>query len=76
MYDIGRVCLKIAGRDAGQLCVIINVLDDNYVLIDGFTRKRKCNITHIEPLKQTIDISKNESKDAIIEKINALNITF
>ena len=28
MFDIGRVCMKIAGRDAGKKCVIIDVVDD------------------------------------------------
>ena len=47
--EIGRICVKTAGRDASKKCVIIDLLDDKYVLIDGETRRRKCNIIHIEP---------------------------
>ena len=52
MIDIGRVCIKLAGRDAGKKCVIVGILDDKTVMIDGETRRRKCNILHLEPLKE------------------------
>ena len=35
MFQVGRLCIKIAGRDAGKKCVIVSVLDDVFVLIDG-----------------------------------------
>src|SRR3989344_3996604 len=59
MIEIGRLCLKTAGRDAGMKCVIVDILDDKFVLIDGQTRRRKCNILHLEPLKEVIKIKKN-----------------
>lgn len=37
--EIGRVCIKIAGRDAGMKCVVVEQLDNNFVLIDGQTRR-------------------------------------
>ena len=46
MFNIGRVCVKLAGRDAGQKCVIVEILDEKTVLIDGMTRRRKCNKLH------------------------------
>lgn len=61
MIDIGRICVKIAGRDAGKKCVVIDVLDANFVMIDGETRRRKCNILHLEPLDKTADVKKNAS---------------
>ncbi len=65
MIEIGRVCIKIAGRDSGKKCVIVDILDDNYVLIDGSTRRRKCNIIHLEPSNETIKIDKGASHDDI-----------
>ena len=59
MIEIGRVCVKLAGRDAGKKCVIIDVLDHRFVLIDGETRRRKCNIMHLEPLSEVLKVSKN-----------------
>ena len=33
--DIGQICIKIAGRDAGKKAVIIDILKGQMVLIDG-----------------------------------------
>ncbi len=65
MIEIGRLCIKIAGRDAGKECVVVDVLDNNYVLIDGLTRRRKCNINHLEPLETKLKIRKNASETEI-----------
>jgi len=35
VYDIGRVCVKTMGREAGNYCVIVDIIDKNYVIIDG-----------------------------------------
>ena len=59
MIEIGRLCLKIAGRDAGKKCLIVDILDHKFVLIDGETRRRKCNALHLEPMNQSIKIEKN-----------------
>lgn len=61
VMDIGRVCLKIAGRDANRHCVIVEVLDAPFVLIDGQTRRRRCNVAHLQPLEQALEISKGAS---------------
>ena len=72
MIEIGRVCVKLAGRDAGKKCVVVDFIDDNTVLIDGFTRRRKCNLRHLEPLEETLSIEKGASSD---EVCSAFNIT-
>ena len=64
MIAVGRVCVKIAGRDAGMKCIVTEVIDNNYVRIVGETRSRKCNITHLEPLNQRVDL-KGSSETAI-----------
>jgi large subunit ribosomal protein L14e len=65
IFDIGRLCVKIAGRDAGKRCVIVDVLDDHYVLIDGETRRRKCNVAHLEPLKKVVEINKGATSPEV-----------
>ena len=61
LMEIGRLCLKIAGRDANRRCVIIEVIDERTVLIDGQTRRRRCNIAHLEPLDQVLELPKGAS---------------
>ena len=74
MFEIGRLCMKIAGRDAGKICVVIDTIDDKIVMIDGQTRRRKCNINHLELLDKTIKISKNASNKDIVKTLKELNI--
>jgi large subunit ribosomal protein L14e len=74
MIEIGRLCVKIAGRDAGKIGIIIDIIDDNYVLIDGETRRRKCNINHIELIDKMLEIKKNASEDDIITAFKEINI--
>ena len=74
MIEIGRLCVKTAGRDAGLKCVIVDILDNRFVLIDGETRRRKCNILHLEPLKGTIKIKKNASHEDIRKEFEKLGL--
>ncbi|MBT4858630.1 50S ribosomal protein L14e [archaeon] len=66
MYEIGRLCVKIAGRDARLKCVIIDVIDDTFVMIDGQTRRRKCNKIHIEPLDKVLKLKKDASHSEVV----------
>ena len=72
--EIGRVVVKIAGRDAGKKGVIVDILGGNYVLVDGETRRRKCNVLHIEPLTQTVKIGKNASHEDVSKILKDIGI--
>ncbi|NTV24217.1 MAG: 50S ribosomal protein L14e, partial [Nanoarchaeota archaeon] len=63
MFEIGRLCVKIAGRDARGKCLVIDTLEGNFVLIDGQTRRKRCNITHLEPLDKVLKIKKGASHE-------------
>lgn len=69
MFGIGRVCVKLAGRDAGKKCLVVDILDDNFVLIDGETRRRKCNVIHLEPLDEVVDIAKGASHERVCKAL-------
>lgn len=65
MFDVGRLCVKIAGRDAGKKCVIVDDVDGYTVLVDGETRRRKVNVMHLEPLAQTVSLGKGASREDV-----------
>jgi len=66
VYDIGRLCVKTTGREAGKYCVVVDVVDKNYILIDGLqVRRRRVNYKHIEPIAETIEIKKGASHEEI-----------
>jgi len=73
MIEVGRVCVKIAGRDAGKKAVVIDILDSNYVMIDGEVRRRKCNIEHLEPTKDVVKISKNAPTEEVCKVLGIEN---
>lgn len=70
MIEEGMVCVKKTGRDAGEKCVVINVLDDQFVEIVSKERKqaRKANILHLSPLGKKVNPkSEEEIKAALSE---------
>jgi large subunit ribosomal protein L14e len=74
MIEVGRVCVKIAGRDAGLKCVVVDVLGKNTVLIDGQTRRRKCNMAHLEPLAQTLKIERGASHEKVVSAFKEIDV--
>ena len=70
--EIGRVCKKLTGRESGRFCIVIDLIDESYVSITGpksltGVRRRQCNILHLEPTNDKLDIKK-EASDAEVEK--------
>jgi large subunit ribosomal protein L14e len=74
--EIGRICLKVAGREAGKKCVIIDLSDKGFALITGppkitGVRRRRANVNHIEPLQDTIDIKRGASDEEVTEALRS-----
>ncbi len=72
--EVGRLCVKVYGREAGRKCVIVDIIDENFVLITGpkhltGVRRRRANIDHIEPLDKKIDINKGASDEEVLNAI-------
>ena len=78
--EIGRICVKVAGREAGKKCVIVDIIDENFVLITGpkkltGVKRRRANIKHIEPLDKTIDIPRGASDEEVLKAIESSGLT-
>lgn len=68
--DVGRICVKLKGREAERRCVIVDVVDRNYVIVTGppevtGVRRRRVNMSHLQPLDEVIEISRNASDEEI-----------
>jgi len=73
--DVGRICVKLSGREAGQKCVVVDVIDKNFVLITGpkelnGVKRRRVNISHIEPTEQRVNIRRGESDAELMKALN------
>jgi len=82
MFEIGRICMKTAGREAGRFCVVIaKEKEKDFVLITGpkavtRVKRRKCNFRHLEPTPLKIEIKENATDEEIAaayEKFDVLN---
>lgn len=72
MFEVGRVCLKLAGREAGNYCVIVKKMDEKFVMVTGpksltKVKRRRCNINHLEPIEEKVRI-KSEASDSEVLK--------
>lgn len=74
LTEPGRVVMKIAGREAGKLAVIVEKKDDNFVTIDGQCKRRRCNLSHLELTPLTVDIKKGASHEEIIAALKKHSI--
>lgn len=74
IFDVGRVCMKIAGRDAGRTCVVVEQLETTFVLVDGDTRRKKVNVRHLEPLPEMITITKGAAHEEVIAEFKKLGL--
>jgi len=63
--QIGQIVKSSAGRDSSKIFVIIEILDENYVLlVDGDLRKldnpKKKKVKHLRPTNRVLDEIKNK----------------
>jgi large subunit ribosomal protein L14e len=72
--EVGRLCYKIRGHEAGRKCVIVDIIDENLVLVTGpkqltGVKRRRVNIKHIAPLDRAISISKGASDEEVLKAL-------
>lgn len=72
--EVGRVCVKLNGRETGQKCVIVDVIDKNFVLITGpkkmsGVRRRRTNVKHLEPTEDMVEVKKGASDEDVTKAL-------
>jgi large subunit ribosomal protein L14e len=70
VIEVGRVCVKVTGREAGKQCVIVDLIDKNFVLITGpqsatGVKRRRVNISHIKPTEEKIKIKRGATDEEV-----------
>ncbi len=74
MMEVGRLCVKVAGRNAGKKCAIVEVVDANYVIVDGQVKRKRCNISHLEPLHHVLPLQPGASHDEVVAALKEAGI--
>jgi len=72
--EVGRICVKVTGRESGKRCVIVDVIDKNFVLITGpknltGVKRRRVNINHVRPLEEEIRIKRGASDEDVAQAL-------
>src|SRR5712691_8296568 len=68
--EVGRICVKLSGREAGRKCVIVDVIDKNFVLVTGpkkfsGVKRRRTNVKHLEPTAESLDVKKGATDEDV-----------
>ena len=74
--EVGRVCVKVAGRESGRKCVIVDVMDKSFVVVTGprkvtGVKRRRVNINHVAPTEDTLEIKRGASDEEVTQIIDA-----
>jgi large subunit ribosomal protein L14e len=74
--EVGRVCVKVAGRESGRKCVIVDVMDKSFVVVTGPKRvtgvkRRRVNINHVAPTEDTVQIKRGASDEEVTQMLEA-----
>jgi len=74
--EIGRICIKVLGREAGKKCIIVDLVDKNFVLITGpkavsSIKRRRANVNHLEITQEKIDINRGATDEEVTEALKA-----
>ena len=71
--EIGAVCIKTKGREAGSLVVVLSKAKQGKVLIDGPKVKRKnCNVLHLFPTGKKAKVKEEESHEGAVKAMKAM----
>lgn len=76
VIEVGRICVKVVGREAGKRCVIVDVIDKNFVLVTGpknisGVKRRRVNINHLEPTGEKIEIKRGANEEEVTEALKS-----
>jgi large subunit ribosomal protein L14e len=68
--EIGRICVKTSGREKGKKCVIVDVVDENFVIITGpqsltGVRRRRTNLGHIQATEEILEVKKGATDEEV-----------
>jgi large subunit ribosomal protein L14e len=74
--EVGRICVKMAGRESGRKCIIVDVMDKSFVLVTGpknvtGVKRRRANINHVAPTEDTIQVKRGASDEEVTQMLEA-----
>ncbi len=74
--EVGRICVKTAGRETGKKCVIIDVMDKSFALVTGpkaitGVKRKRVNLAHIMTLEDRVELKRGASDEEVTSALLA-----
>ena len=74
--EVGRLCIKTAGRENGKKCVIVDVMDKSFALVTGpkavtGVKRKRANLNHIKPLEDRLELKRGASDEEVTSALSA-----
>ena len=76
MFEVGRVCMKVAGREAGKYCVVVKAAgkgknEKSFVFVTGpklltGIKRRRSNIDHLKATDHKLEVKENSNDEEVI----------
>lgn len=75
--EIGRICVKTAGRDAGKKCVVVDVMDKSFIMVTGpkaltGVKRKRANLNHVMLLEDKLELKRGASDDEVTKILKDL----
>lgn len=77
--ELGRIVVKVVGREAGKYACIVKQIDENFVLITGprnltGVKRRRANVNHLEPTPYKLNIPEDASDEVVLKAYEEANL--
>jgi large subunit ribosomal protein L14e len=78
--EIGRICIKQAGREQGKKCVIVDTMDKSFILVTGpknltGVKRRRVNLEHMSVLEDKVEVRRGASDEEVTQALEAAGKT-
>ncbi|MEM1962015.1 MAG: 50S ribosomal protein L14e [Sulfolobales archaeon] len=79
VVEVGRICVKVAGREAGRKAVVVDLVDDNFIVVTGpksltGVKRRRVNVKHVEILDKKVEVPRGASDEEVLKAIEAAGL--
>ncbi len=69
--DVGMICIKTVGKEAGKKCVVMDIIDKNFAIITGpkevtGVKRRRVGIKHLLLTGEAVDVKEGMSDEELV----------
>ena len=75
--EVGSVCIKTSGREKGKRCIVVDLMDKNFILVTGppkltGVKRRRVNIKHLQMTDEKVNVKKGSTDDEVANALTKI----